>query len=99
MLKGERSLITSPGNQELYVNTSGGIGLAKAGSGDVLAGIIAGLLAQGYSAIDAATIGTYWHGIAGDLATQCKHWRTHRVSDTIDFMGQALQRIEALDKH
>lgn len=99
VLKGERSLITSPGNQELYVNTSGGIGLAKAGSGDVLAGIIAGLLAQGYSAIDAATIGTYWHGIAGDLATQCKHWRTHRVSDTIDFMGQALQRIEALDKH
>lgn len=52
----------------LYVNSSGNHGMATAGSGDVLAGLITGLLAQGYASLQAATLGVYLHGIAGDLA-------------------------------
>ncbi|MDE7476772.1 MAG: bifunctional ADP-dependent NAD(P)H-hydrate dehydratase/NAD(P)H-hydrate epimerase, partial [Lachnospiraceae bacterium] len=51
-----------------YINASGNDGMATAGSGDVLTGIIAGLLAQGYSGFEAAVMGTYAHGLAGDIA-------------------------------
>ena len=51
-----------------YVNTSGNDGMATAGSGDVLTGMIAGLMAQGMTGFDAAVMGTYVHGLAGDHA-------------------------------
>lgn len=53
-----------------YVNTSGNDGMATAGSGDVLTGIIAGLMAQGMTGFDAAVMGTYIHGLAGDYAKE-----------------------------
>jgi NAD(P)H-hydrate epimerase len=55
--------------EELYINTSGNDGMATAGSGDVLAGIVGGLLAQGMEGFEAACLGVYLHGLAGDRAS------------------------------
>ena len=68
-LKDAVTLVASP-EGKLYINQTGNHGMATAGSGDVLAGIIAGLAAQGLSAFKAAYLGVYLHGAAGDLAAQ-----------------------------
>lgn len=65
VLKGHRTVVASPDGRTA-VNTSGCHALAKGGSGDVLAGVIASLLAQGHTAFDAACIGVYAHGLAGE---------------------------------
>ena len=65
VLKGHHTVIASPSGLT-YINTSGNSGLAKGGSGDVLAGVIGSLLAQGYPALDAAALGVYLHGKAAD---------------------------------
>ena len=67
VLKGAHSLIGVPGGQ-IYVNPTGNRGMGTGGSGDVLAGTIAGLLAQGMAPPEAAAAGVYLHGLAGDLA-------------------------------
>ncbi len=67
VLKTERTLVADP-DGDLYINTTGNPGMAKAGSGDVLTGIIAGLYAQGLSAKEAAILGVYLHGRSGDIA-------------------------------
>ena len=69
VLKGHRTLIAAPQGNVL-VNTTGNSGLAKGGSGDVLTGLIASLLAQGASPIRAAGLGVWLHGRAGDLAAE-----------------------------
>ena len=66
-LKGAPTVIASP-ELDAIVNLSGNPGMATGGTGDVLTGITAGLLAQGVSTEEAASIATYWHGLAGDLA-------------------------------
>ena len=68
VLKGHRTVVASPEGNVL-VNTTGNSGLAKGGSGDVLTGVIASLLAQGATAMQAAASGVWIHGRAGDLAT------------------------------
>ncbi|MEE2781317.1 MAG: NAD(P)H-hydrate dehydratase [Planctomycetota bacterium] len=68
VLKGHRTLVTD-GRQEFY-NHTGNAGMATAGSGDVLTGMITGLLAQGMSPWDAARLGVHLHGAAGDLACE-----------------------------
>ncbi|WP_020676939.1 bifunctional ADP-dependent NAD(P)H-hydrate dehydratase/NAD(P)H-hydrate epimerase [Geopsychrobacter electrodiphilus] len=65
LLKGARTLIADPAGQ-VRINTSGNAGLASAGSGDVLSGLIGGLLAQGLTAFDAASLGAWLHGAAAD---------------------------------
>lgn len=67
ILKGAPSVVALPDGQVL-VNSTGNAGMATAGSGDVLTGLIAGLLAQGLEADEAACLGVYLHGRAGDLA-------------------------------
>jgi hydroxyethylthiazole kinase-like uncharacterized protein yjeF len=70
VLKGARTLVASPEGQ-VHINSTGHAGLASAGMGDVLTGLIGSLLAQGLTALDAATLGVYLHGLAADrlLAT------------------------------
>ena len=69
--KGWRTRIAAPSG-EAYVNTTGNAGMAKGGSGDVLTGLIGGLLARGYRALDAALLGVWIHGFAGDrLSEEC----------------------------
>ena len=69
IVKGYRSRIYTP-DGNTFVNTTGNPGMAKGGSGDVLTGLIGGLLARGYSAVDAAGLGAWIHGYAGDVLTE-----------------------------
>ena len=69
VMKGYRSKVFTP-EGDCLVNTTGGPGLAKGGSGDVLTGLIGGLLARGYSPVDAAALGVWIHGYAGDRLTE-----------------------------
>ncbi|CAM1341351.1 NAD(P)H-hydrate dehydratase [Tenacibaculum aestuarii] len=83
VLKNAYTVISSPqGN--LYFNTSGNQGMATGGSGDVLTGIITGLLAQNYSSLHAALLGVYFHGKAGDEAASKKGHNALIASDIID---------------
>ena len=70
VLKGRETIVTD--GQKTLVNTTGSSALAKAGTGDVLTGIIAGFCAQGLSPFDAATLGVYVHGLAGEQAAAMK---------------------------
>ncbi|AZH27789.1 NAD(P)H-hydrate dehydratase [Paenibacillus sp. M-152] len=76
VLKGARTVIACP-DGNAYVNTTGHAGMATGGAGDVLTGIIAGLLAQGLNASQAAAFGVYLHGVAGETAA---HHRQHPAS-------------------
>ena len=67
MLKDAVTVTAFPGG-EAWINTSGSSAMAKGGSGDVLAGIIGGLLAQGAGVADSAVLGVYVHGLAGEQA-------------------------------
>lgn len=69
VLKGVPTLVAGPADP-LYINSSGNPGMATGGSGDVLTGVIAGLLAQGWSPLEAAAAGVFIHGCAGDIAAQ-----------------------------
>jgi NAD(P)H-hydrate epimerase len=69
LLKGANTVIADPSGT-VFINPTGGPAMAKAGAGDVLSGIIGGLLAQGLAPLDAAVAGAYIHGRAGDLASQ-----------------------------
>jgi NAD(P)H-hydrate epimerase len=88
VLKGAFTTIATPGGQ-LYFNSSGNPGMATAGSGDVLTGIILGLLAQGFTPTNAALAGVYLHGLAGDLAAREKSEFSLVAGDIIDFLGKA----------
>jgi NAD(P)H-hydrate epimerase len=72
VLKGYRSLVASPVG-EVFDNPTGNPGMASGGMGDVLTGLIGGLIAQGYAPLIAALLGTYIHGLAGDLAALRLH--------------------------
>ena len=69
IVKGYRSRIYTP-DGNTFINTTGNPGMAKGGSGDVLTGLVGGLLARGYSAVDAACLGAWIHGYAGDVLTE-----------------------------
>ena len=68
--------------------------MATAGSGDVLSGIILGLIAQGYSSVHAAILGVYMHGLAGDLAAKTIGQTSLIASDIVTFLGKAFKNIE-----
>jgi ADP-dependent NAD(P)H-hydrate dehydratase / NAD(P)H-hydrate epimerase len=90
VLKGYHALIASP-DGELLVNPTGDASLAVAGTGDVLAGMIGGLLAQGLKPIDAAALGTWLHGAAGELAGQRLSPVSTIASDIIDSISRAIR--------
>ncbi|AUS06706.1 NAD(P)H-hydrate dehydratase [Pseudotamlana carrageenivorans] len=76
-------------NDKLYVNTTGNPGLATAGSGDVLTGIVLGLLSQGYHPTSAAIFGTYLHGKSADLAVLQCGFESLTASHVIEYIGDA----------
>lgn len=91
--KGAHTSITFP-NGNVYFNSTGNPGMATGGSGDVLTGIILGLLAQSYSPEDAALIGVYLHGLAGDLAADRFGQQAMIAGDIIEQLGAAFLQLE-----
>ena len=92
VLKGAFTAITDE-NGRCYFNPTGNSGMATAGSGDVLTGIILSLLAQGYSSLHAALIGVYMHGLAGDLAAEEIGQDALIASDIVNFLPHAWKKI------
>jgi ADP-dependent NAD(P)H-hydrate dehydratase / NAD(P)H-hydrate epimerase len=93
VLKGAYTSIAAPGG-EVFFNSSGNPGMAKGGSGDVLTGILTSFLAQGYSGLEAAQIGVFLHGFAGDLAAYEKGMNGLIPSDLVEFLPEAYKRAE-----
>ena len=93
LLKGANSSIASPeGN--VYFNSTGNPGMATGGSGDVLTGILTGILAQGYSPLETAMFGTYLHGLSGDCAAMEMGMDSLIASDLVDYLPTAFRRID-----
>jgi hydroxyethylthiazole kinase-like uncharacterized protein yjeF len=93
VLKGHHSFIACPDGNG-FINTTGNAGMATAGSGDVLTGILTGLLAQGYSPANSCILGTYIHGLAGDIAAEKCSEEAMISGDIIDFLGESFKRIK-----
>lgn len=93
ILKGHYSALCLP-NGHVEFNSTGNSGMATAGSGDVLTGIITALLARGYQQADACRIGMFLHGLAGDLAIKELGKESLIASDLIDYLPKAFLRLE-----
>lgn len=92
VLKGAFTSISTPAGK-LYFNSTGNPGMATAGSGDALTGILLGLLAQGISPENAAIAGVFIHGLAGDLAAKEKSEFSLIAGDIIEYLGKAFLEI------
>ncbi len=87
VIKGAHTITVA--QDRYYINTTGNPGLATAGSGDVLTGIITGLISQGYDALVAAVFGVYLHGKSADIAVENMGYESLMASHVIDYLGQA----------
>ncbi len=95
LLKGSPTVVANA-DGELWLNASGDDALAHAGSGDVLTGLIGGLLAQGSSACEAALLGAYLHGKAGAVAATYGSRRSVLSREVADGLGDAFADLEDL---
>jgi NAD(P)H-hydrate epimerase len=93
VLKGHRTLVTDGARQ--YLNSTGNVGMATAGAGDVLTGVITALLGQGMAPFEAAQLGVYIHGLAGDLAAEKLGEVSLIASDLLDFLPAAFRQSAA----
>ena len=92
LLKGHNTSLCLPDGHIIF-NTTGNAGMATAGSGDVLTGIITGLLARGYKQEDACVVGMYLHGLAGDIAARELGEESVIASDLIQNLPYAFKRL------
>jgi NAD(P)H-hydrate epimerase len=88
-IKDEKTIVTN--QNKGYINTSGNNGMATGGTGDVLTGVIAGFIAQGLNQFEAATLGVYIHGLAGDMAAKVKGTYGLMASDVIEALTEVLK--------
>jgi len=93
VLKGANTSISCP-DGSIYFNTTGNPGMAVAGSGDVLTGIILGMLAQGYSSKESAIMGVYLHGLAGDYAAKKAGIESMIAGDIVENLGRAFKDVK-----
>lgn len=94
VVKGHYSQICTPTGSVL-LNPTGNPGMATAGSGDVLTGILTGLLAQGYLPSEAVVLGVYLHGLAGDLAAEELEEECMLASDIINYLPKAFRKLRS----
>ncbi len=94
VLKGHRTLVATP-EGEVFINPTGNPGMASGGSGDVLTGLLAALLAQSYEPLAAAQLAVYLHGAAGDLAAEAIGEVGLRASDLIEMLPRARAALVA----
>jgi ADP-dependent NAD(P)H-hydrate dehydratase len=92
-LKGAGTVVTD--GQKVYINKTGNPGMATAGSGDVLTGIITALIGQGLSNFDAAVMGVYIHGLAGDIAAEKIGQVSLIATDIIESLPAAFQKTDS----
>jgi NAD(P)H-hydrate epimerase len=93
VLKGAYTAVASP-DGSIYFNSTGNPGMATAGTGDVLTGVITSLLAQGYDPQTAALLGVYVHGLAGDLALPDRGMNGLIASDIVESLPGAFRHLE-----
>ena len=93
VLKGSYTRVCTPEGQ-VFINSTGNSGMATAGAGDVLTGIITGLLAQQYLPYEAAVFGVYLHGLAGDLALEKESKESLTATDIIEYIGNAYKSFD-----
>lgn len=94
VMKGYHSRVFTP-NGTCYMNTTGGPGMAKGGSGDVLTGLIGGLMARGYSAEHATILGVWLHGYAGDVLSAERTPEAYSSRDLIDYLWKGFKELDA----
>jgi NAD(P)H-hydrate repair Nnr-like enzyme with NAD(P)H-hydrate dehydratase domain len=102
VLKGHHTFIATPTSEARagdaagkgFFNSTGNAGMATAGSGDSLTGILTGLLAQGYSPVETAILGVYLHGLAGDIAAKKISQEALIAGDIIDNLGNAFLQLK-----
>lgn len=93
LLKGHNTIVADPSGK-IYTNRSGNAGMATAGSGDVLTGMITAFLGQGLAPFEAAKLGAYLHGKAGDLSARKKTRLAMIATDIIDSIPLALKKMK-----
>ncbi|MCH8242553.1 MAG: NAD(P)H-hydrate dehydratase [Planctomycetes bacterium] len=94
VFKGRGTIVTN--GDRLYVNETGNVGMATAGTGDVLTGILASLMGEAMPAFEASILGVYLHGLAGDFAAEELGRRSLTATDVIDYLPEALCDHSAL---
>jgi ADP-dependent NAD(P)H-hydrate dehydratase / NAD(P)H-hydrate epimerase len=92
VLKGHHTFISTP-QGKVFFNSTGNAGMAKGGSGDVLSGIITGLLAQGYTPLQCCVMGVYLHGLAGDFAAVKFAEEAMLATDIVDCLPEAFKSL------
>ncbi|MES2480037.1 MAG: NAD(P)H-hydrate dehydratase [Bacteroidota bacterium] len=92
VLKGHHTVVATP-DGDCFYNLNGNAGMAKGGSGDVLTGLLTGLLAQGYQAEKAALLGVYLHGLAGDITKATYGEQAMNATDLVQSMVKAWQKL------
>lgn len=92
VLKDSRTCVSRGG--DIYINTSGNNGMSTAGAGDVLAGVITGLIATGSSPYEAAKLGVYIHGLAGDLAAERMGKNGMIARDIVESIPMVIKGVE-----
>ncbi|MFQ5962854.1 MAG: NAD(P)H-hydrate dehydratase [Candidatus Scalinduaceae bacterium] len=92
VLKGDKTIVAD--YEKIYINQTGNPGMATAGTGDVLTGIIVSLIGQGLSEFNASQLGVYVHGLAGDIASKEKGETSMIASDILDSLPAAFLRYE-----
>ena len=93
LLKGAHSSIATP-DGKVYFNSTGNPGMATGGSGDVLTGIILGLLSQRYTSAESVLLGTYLHGMAGDLAAENLVEESLIAGDIIEYLPAVYKQLK-----
>jgi NAD(P)H-hydrate epimerase len=93
LLKGNPTIVADQ-HGVVTLNTTGNSGMATAGAGDVLTGLIAGLLAQGMDGAEAARAGAWLHGRAGDLAAGARGFRSIIAGDLVEFLPDAIREVD-----
>ena len=91
-LKDARTCVSD--GRDVYINTSGNNGMSTAGAGDVLAGIIAGLVCTGLGAYEAAKLGVYIHGLAGDMAAEHRGRNAMIARDIVSAISEVIKGAE-----
>jgi len=94
IIKGNPTVIASEESERIYLNLTGNDGMATAGSGDVLSGLIGGFLAQKVDPLNAARIAVYLHGLSGDIAVSTIGRRSLIATDILNHIPHAIQTLE-----